>query len=204
MKKTEEDYMQDLREIRSIMERSTKFLSLSGVSGVLAGVYALAGVYSVHGIFDQQESLIYKTASNEQVLSLLLTGTLVLLLAITTAVFFSVSKGRERGERVWNAAAKSMLKSMAVPLVTGGLIALILLAKGLLAFLAPVTLIFYGLALYNAGNYTFNDVKYFGIAQLILGLLAIYFTQYGLMFWAFGFGVLHIIYGIYVNYKYER
>jgi hypothetical protein len=204
MKKTEEDYMQDLREIRSIMERSTKFLSLSGVSGVLAGVYALAGVYSVHGIFDQQESLLYKAASKEQVLSLLLTGTLVLLLAITTAVFFSVGKGRERGERVWNAAAKSMLKSMAVPLVTGGLISRIFLAKGLLAFLAPVTLIFYGLALYNAGNYTFNDVKYFGIAQLVLGLLAIYFTQYGLMFWAVGFGILHIIYGIYVNYKYER
>ncbi|MCX2839591.1 hypothetical protein OQ279_15700 [Salinimicrobium sp. MT39] len=204
MKKTEEDYMQDLREIRSIMERSTKFLSLSGVSGVLAGVYALAGVYSVHGIFDQQESLLYKTASKEQVLSLLLTGTLVLLLAITTAVFFSVGKGRERGERVWNAAAKSMLKSMAVPLVTGGLISLIFLAKGLLAFLAPVTLIFYGLALYNAGNYTFSDVKYFGIAQLVLGLLAIYFTQYSLMFWAVGFGILHIIYGIYVNYKYER
>ncbi|WZL89271.1 hypothetical protein VS868_00560 [Salinimicrobium sp. 3283s] len=204
MKKTEEDYMQDLREIRSIMERSTKFLSLSGVSGVLAGVYALAGVYSVHGIFDQQESLLYKAASKEQVLSLLLTGTLVLLLAITTAVFFSVGKGRERRERVWNAAAKSMLKSMAVPLVTGGLISLIFLAKGLLAFLAPVTLIFYGLALYNAGNYTFSDVKYFGIAQLVLGLLAIYFTQYGLMFWAVGFGILHIIYGIYVNYKYER
>jgi hypothetical protein len=204
MKKTEEDYMQDLREIRSIMERSTKFLSLSGVSGVLAGVYALAGVYSVHGIFDQQESLLYKAASKAQVLSLLLTGTLVLLLAITTAVFFSVGKGRERGERVWNAAAKSMLKSMAVPLVTGGLISLIFLAKGLLAFLAPVTLIFYGLALYNAGNYTFSDVKYFGIAQLVLGLLAIYFTQYGLMFWAVGFGILHIIYGIYVNYKYER
>ncbi|WP_423819257.1 hypothetical protein V5739_00760 [Salinimicrobium sp. TIG7-5_MAKvit] len=204
MKKTEEDYMQDLREIRSIMERSTKFLSLSGVSGVLAGVYALAGVYSVHGIFDQQESLLYKATSKEQVLSLLLTGTLVLLLAITTAVFFSVGKGRERGERVWNAAAKSMLKSMAVPLVTGGLISLIFLAKGLLAFLAPVTLIFYGLALYNAGNYTFSDVKYFGIAQLVLGLLAIYFTQYGLMFWAVGFGILHIIYGIYVNYKYER
>ncbi len=204
MKKTEEDYMQDLREIRSIMERSTKFLSLSGVSGVLAGVYALAGVYSVHGIFDQQESLLYKAASKAQVLSLLLTGTLVLLLAITTAVFFSVGKGRERGERVWNAAAKNMLKSMAVPLVTGGLISLIFLAKGLLAFLAPVTLIFYGLALYNAGNYTFSDVKYFGIAQLVLGLLAIYFTQYGLMFWAVGFGILHIIYGIYVNYEYER
>lgn len=204
MKRKEEDYMQDLKEIRSIMERSTKFLSLSGISGVLAGLYALAGVYMVSKIFEDQEALVYGTPTEEQVWNLLLTGCVVLFLAITTAVLLSVRKGKARGERIWNTAAKRMLANMAVPLVTGGIFVLILLAKGLLLLLAPTTLIFYGLALYNAGKFTFSDVKYFGFVQVGLGLLGALFPQYSLLFWAFGFGIMHIIYGIYVNFKYER
>lgn len=204
MKRKEEDYMQDLREIRSIMERSTKFLSLSGISGVLAGLYALAGAYLAFNIFDDTEALVYGIPSGENVWDLLLIGTVVLLLAVSTAVTFSVNKARKKGEKVWNPAAKRMLANMAVPLVAGGLLALVFLAKGLIMLMAPVTLIFYGIGLYNASKFTYEDVKYLGFIQMVLGLLGAFFTEYSLLFWAFGFGVMHIIYGIYVNYKYER
>ncbi len=204
MKRKEEDYMQDLREIRSIMERSTKFLSLSGISGVLAGLYALAGAYLAFEIFNDQEELVYGIPAGEQVWDLLFIGFTVLVLAIGTAVLFSVRKAKKREEKVWNSAARRMLVNMAVPLVTGGILVLVLLFKGLLLLMAPMTLIFYGLALYNASKFTFSDVKYFGFVQVVLGLLAVSFTQYSLLFWAIGFGVMHIIYGIYVNYKYER
>ena len=204
MRKKEEDYLQDLREIRSIMERSTKFLSLSGISGVLAGIYALAGSYLVYEILGNPEALVQGILSGEQVWNLFLTGLAVLVLAIATAVIFSVNKAKKRGDKVWNSAAKRMLVNMAVPLMTGGIFVVILLTKDLIILIAPVTLIFYGLALYNASKFTFSDVKYFGFTQLVLGLLAVYFTQYSLLFWAFGFGVMHIIYGIYVNYKYEK
>jgi predicted lysophospholipase L1 biosynthesis ABC-type transport system permease subunit len=203
MKRKEEDYMQDLREIRSIMERSTKFLSLSGISGVLAGLYALAGAYLAFGIFKDLEELVYG-APAEQVWDLLLIGFTVLVLAIGTAILFSVKKAKKRGEKLWNSAAKRMLVNMAVPLVTGGILVLVFLFKGLILLMAPLTLIFYGLALYNASKFTFSDVKYFGFVQVVLGLLAVSFTEYSLLFWAIGFGVMHIIYGIYVNYKYER
>lgn len=195
--------MQDLREIRSIMERSTKFLSLSGLSGVLAGLYALAGAYLAFDIFRNQEVLVYGIPSGEQVWDLLLIGTTVLILAVLTAVVLSVRKAKKKGDKVWNSAAKRMLVNMAVPLVTGGILVLLLLSRGFIMLMAPVTLIFYGLALYNASKFTYSDVKYFGFVQLVLGLLGIYFTEYSLLFWAFGFGVMHIIYGIYVNYKYE-
>ncbi|MCC8361429.1 hypothetical protein [Salinimicrobium sediminilitoris] len=204
MKRKEEDYMQDLREIRSIMERSTKFLSLSGISGVLAGLYALAGAYLAFEIFNDQEELVHGIPVGEQVWDLLFIGFTVLVLAIGTAVLFSVRKAKKREEKVWNSAARRMLVNMAVPLVAGGILVLVLLFKGLLLLMAPMTLIFYGLALYNASKFTFSDVKYFGFVQVVLGLLAVSFTQYSLLFWAFGFGVMHIIYGIYVNYKYER
>ena len=204
MKRKEEDYMQDLREIRSIMERSTKFLSLSGISGVLAGLYALAGAYLAFEIFDDQEALVPGIPAGEQVWDLLLIAIVVLVLAVTTAVVFSVNKGRKKGQKIWNSAAKRMLANMTVPLVAGGLLSLVFLVKGLVMLMAPATLIFYGMALYNASKFTYEDVKYFGFIQIILGLLGAYFTEYSLLFWAFGFGVMHIIYGIYVNYKYEK
>jgi uncharacterized membrane protein len=203
MERKEQDYMQDLREIRSIMERSTKFLSLSGISGVLAGLYALAGAYLAFKIFEDQDALVYGIPSGQQVWDLLVIGLTVLVLAVTTAIVFSARKAKKRGQQIWNSAAKRMLVNMAVPLVTGGILVLLLLAKGLILLMAPVTLIFYGLALYNASKFTYSDVKYFGFVQLLLGLLGIYFTQYSLLVWAIGFGVMHIIYGIYVNYKYE-
>ena len=204
MKRKEEDYMQDLREIRSIMERSTKFLSLSGISGVLAGFYALAGAYIAFGIFDDQEAIVPGIPSGEQVWDLLLIGLVVLILAISTAVVLSVNKGKKKGQKVWNSAARRMLVNMMVPLIAGGLFTLVFLVKGLIMLMAPVTLIFYGIALYNASKFTYEDVKYLGFIQIALGLLGAYFTEYSLLFWAIGFGVVHIIYGIYVNYKYER
>ena len=204
MKRKEEDYMQDLREIRSIMERSTKFLSLSGISGVLAGLYALAGAYLAFEIFDYQKALVPGVSSVEQISDLLLIGITVLILAITTAVILSVNKGKKKGQKVWNSAARRMLVNMMVPLVAGGLLTLVFLVKGFIMLMAPVTLIFYGIALYNASKFTYEDVKYLGFIQIALGLLGAYFTEYSLLFWAFGFGVVHIIYGIYVNYKYER
>jgi hypothetical protein len=204
MNRKEEDYMQDLREIRSIMERSTKFLSLSGISGVLAGFYALAGAYIAFGIFDDQEAIVPGIPSGEQIWDLLLIGLVVLILAISTAVVLSVNKGKKKGQKVWNSAARRMLVNMMVPLIAGGLLTLVFLVKGLIMLMAPVTLIFYGIALYNASKFTYEDVKYLGFIQIALGLLGAYFTEYSLLFWAFGFGVVHIIYGIYVNYKYER
>lgn len=196
--------MQDLREIRSIMERSSKFLSLSGISGVLAGLYALAGTYLVFQLFGSREPIVFGNASGEEIWDLSIIGLTVLILAISTAVVFSVKKAHKRGEKVWNPAAKRMLMNMMVPLVTGGILVLTLLAKGLIQLMAPVTLIFYGLALYNASEFTYSDVKYFGFVQVFLGLLGVYFTEHSLLLWAIGFGVMHIIYGIYVNYKYER
>ena len=93
---------------------------------------------------------------------------------------------------------------MAVPLVAGGLLILILIAKGLIGLIAPVSLIFYGMALFNASRHTLEEVKVLGIIQIGLGLISSYFVEYGLLIWALGFGVVNIIYGIYMHYKYER
>lgn len=206
---SEQKYIRDLSEIRSIMERSTKFLSLSGLSGVMAGIYALAGAYIAYELFyTDADSVLYNTTDRPEisgnVLNLVLLAMIVLALAIGTAIFLSYRKSRKRGEKVWNSAARRLLLNMAIPLVAGGIFILILISKGLLGLIAPVTLIFYGMALINAGKFTYEEVKSLGIIEIVLGLIASYYVGYGLLLWAVGFGLMHIVYGIYMHLKYEK
>jgi hypothetical protein len=93
---------------------------------------------------------------------------------------------------------------MAVPLIVGGLLILVMISRGLVGLVAPMSLIFYGLALYNASQFTYEEVRSLGLIQIVLGLLGAYFVSYGLLFWAIGLGVAHIVYGIYMHYRYER
>jgi hypothetical protein len=206
--KTEQEYIRDLTEIRSMMERSAKFLTLTGWSGIMAGIYALAGAYIAWRLFDfYPDDGIYNPIgwqeSSGNGLNLILLALGILVLAIGNAVFLSYRKSKRKGERLWNSAARRLVVHMAIPLVTGGAFILILLLKGLPGLIAPVTLIFYGLALLNASKFTYEEVKYLGIIEIILGLIASYFIIYGLLLWAIGFGVMHIIYGIYMHLKYE-
>jgi hypothetical protein len=143
-------------------------------------------------------------SSSSQSSKVYLLGLGMLVLAIGTAVYLSAKKAVQKGEKAWNASSRRLLVQMAVPLLAGGILILILLAKGMIGSIAPLTLIFYGLALFNAGNFTYREVKSLGIIEIILGLAAAYFMQYGLVFWAIGFGAFHIVYGIYMHFRYER
>jgi hypothetical protein len=205
----EQDYLRDLAEIRSMMERSTKFLSLSGWAGIMAGIYALAGAFIAWRFFNFNPSQIaYTSAEIENLFpglsNLILMAVVILILAVGTAIILSNRKANQKGESGWNAASRRLIFNMAVPLFTGGVLILILLLKGLIGLIAPFTLIFYGLALYNAGKFTYDEVKVLGMVQMGLGLIGSYFVETGLLLWAVGFGVVHIIYGIYMHFRYER
>lgn len=206
--KGQQDYIRDIAEMRSMMERSSKFLSLSGWAGILAGIYALAGAaiaYNNLGFRPERSSDSNNAdgfSSGMQALIFLALG--ILVLAIGTAIFLSYKKAAKRGEKLWNPTAKRLVVNMAVPLVAGGLVILILISKGLIELTAPFTLLFYGLALYNASKFTYSEVRTLGLIQIGLGLLGSYFFEYGLLLWALGFGVAHIVYGIYIHYRYER
>ena len=91
-----------------------------------------------------------------------------------------------------------------IPFLTGGFFILFLIEKEILGLVAPLTLIFYGLACVNASKYTLRDVRYLGITIIIIGLLATEFSGYALEFWALGFGICHIVYGSMMYFKYDR
>ncbi len=200
--KDEQDYIRDIAEIRSMMERSSKFLSLSGWAGIMAGIYALAGAWIAWRFFEFNPDAIFYTTSSLPELVLLALG--ILTLAFITAIFFSWKKAQKRDERIWNATSRRLLANLAVPLIAGGILMVILIAKGLTGLIPSLTLIFYGLALFIAGNYTISEVKYMGLIQVVLGLIGSWFIGYSLLIWAAGFGLVHIMYGIYMYFRYER
>lgn len=198
----EQDYIQDIAEIRSMMERSSKFLSLSGWAGIMAGIYALAGTWIAYTVLGFNPDEIFYTTPGLVRVVLLALG--ILILALVTAIYFSWKKAGRRGEKVWNTPSRLLLTNMAVPLVAGGILILVLLSKGLIGLIAPLTLLFYGLALYSASKFTYDDVRYLGLIQMGLGLTGAWFIEYGLLLWAIGFGAVHIVYGIYMHFRYER
>lgn len=197
------DYARDITEIRSMMERSTKFLSLSGLAGIMAGIYALAGVYVSYQVFDFNPTEL-TTGTDGSLWKIVALAVVVLVLALGTAIYLSWKKAVKSKEKFYNATTKRVISAMAVPLVAGGLFILALLLKGFTGLMAPLSLIFYGLALYNTSKYTYEEVKTMGLIEIALGLIGAYFVGYGILCWALGFGVVHIVYGIYLHYKYER
>lgn len=200
--KEKQDYIRDIAEIRAMMERSSKFLSLSGWAGVMAGIYALAGAYVISKVLDfNPDRIDYVSPSLPEAI---FSSIVVLILAVSTAVALSYKKAIKRSETIWNAASRQLSASMAVPLLSGGVLILVLIAKDLTGLAAPLTMVFYGLALYNASKITFDGLKYLGIIQVVLGLTGTWFIEYSLILWAAGFGIFHIIYGIYMHFRYER
>lgn len=201
-----------LKEIRSLMERSSRFISLSGLSGVSAGICALIGAALAAmylGRFDRNE-LTYEHLSEFEHWGLkagvffVLDAVLVLVLAVLSAIYFTTRKAKIKGQKVWDALTRRLILSLAVPVAVGGVFILALIYHGLVGLVAPSTLVFYGLGLVNASKYTLDDVRQLGYAEIILGLITCFNIGYGLESWALGFGGLHIAYGLYMYYKYER
>ncbi len=202
--KEKEEYIEDLKEIKEMMNRSSKFISLSGLSGISAGVIALIAAWFAHSLMYAPSSMEYTVQRGDEGITfkLLVLASTTIIAAVLAGVFFTKRKARKMNQPLWDAQTKLLLINLAIPLVTGGLVSILLLQQGLLGLLAPLTLIFYGLALVNASKYTFKEVGTLGMVEIVLGLVAMLFIGYGLFFWAFGFGILHIVYGIIMQLKY--
>jgi hypothetical protein len=204
----ENKIQQDLSSIRNMMERSSKFISLSGLSGILAGVYALIGAAMVYYILHKPAPTDLVSGilnALENVKYIICIGLAVLFASLITGFILTYRKAKRNGQSIWGKASRALLFNMSIPILAGGVLVIILLYHGGdLGLLLPTTMIFYGLALVNASNFTFTDVKYLGICEIILGLVGACFPGYGLILWAIGFGLLHIIYGSVMYLKYDR
>jgi hypothetical protein len=203
--------IEDIREIRKIMEESSRFLSLSGLSGIFAGLFAITGGLVAYFLILNNGSIHYeeyfRSLSEKETITmrwqLLTDAAIILVFSILSALWFSFKKAKRDGKSFWTPVSKRMLVNLLIPLITGGVFILILLLQNHIQLIVPGFLIFYGLSLVNAGKFTYGEIFYLGILEIITGLTSAFFPDLGLVFWIFGFGFLHIIYGVVMYRKYE-
>ncbi|MBL7873860.1 MAG: hypothetical protein JNM78_19750 [Cyclobacteriaceae bacterium] len=202
------DYQKDIESIRQMMERSVKFLSLSGLSGILSGVYALSGAALAYSIlYNPKTPFDYANQSVKEItliVQLLFIAIIVLVASLLTGYLLASKKAKKLGAKVWDPTSKRLLVNIAIPLISGGAFIMILLATGQFFIAVPACLIFYGLALINASPNLFDEFRYLGYTEIVLGLISAALPGYGLLFWSIGFGVLHVIYGALMFKKYDR
>ena len=202
--------LEQLHDIKRMMERSSRFISLSGLSGIAAGTFALIGAYFAYDwiveYYNAYNGRGYYTGPEFSKLkyNLLMLAAAVLGAALVSSFYFTWRRARHNHLPVWDMTSRRLAVNVLVPLGAGGLFILAMLQHDEWRWVAPACLIFYGLALVNASKYTFTDVRYLGYFEILLGLINTQFIGYGLYFWALGFGVLHIVYGIIMWWKYER
>jgi hypothetical protein len=205
------EHLEHLKEIRTLMERSSKFLSLSGLSGISAGLIALLGALTVYSkkvslTGDSSPNGIFQIQNTPEInfkWFVIKIAVAVVILAIGTGYYFTKRKAQAHNLTVWNSLSKKLLIDIATPLITGAIFSLSLVFQNTLWLAASATLVFYGLALVSASKFTVRDVFYLGLLEIILGLLSLLFTGNTFIFWVLGFGVLHILYGTMMYFKYD-
>ena len=202
-----------LQDIKRMMERSSRFISLSGWSGVSAGICALIGAWFANNALatflgGDVEQFYTKTPiiiSRIQVFrELVIIAICTFVAAFISAFFFTWLRSRKQKTPLWDRTVQRLMWNTILPLGIGGIVVWRCLELGYFEMIAPGCLIFYGLALVNASKYTLGEIRYLGYGQLILGVINLYSLGLGLYLWAIGFGVLHIVYGLVMWWKYER
>ncbi len=202
--------LEDLQHIKQMMERSSRFISLSGLSGIAAGICALAGAWFasqkincwVKG--DCQLSRLMTSNGYALINDLFWIATITFLAAFVSAFIFTYLRSKKNETPMWGATTVRLFWNMVIPITVGAIFLIRMMQMGEFQLVAPGCLIFYGLALVNASKYTLGEVRYLGYGQLVLGIFNLWWIGYGLQFWAMGFGVLHIVYGVMMWWKYER
>jgi hypothetical protein len=206
-----DQHLEDLQVIRKIMEESSKFLSLSGLSGIIAGLLGIAGAVIAQlllaGPSAPAEWYLKPLAEDgtvtRTVIWLFADMAAVLVLAFFGSVLLSLRKARRSGHILWTPVTRRMLASMLIPLGAGGLFILLTLSSIPAGVSASSTLIFYGLAVISAGKFTFGEIHWLGVLEIITGIVCLLLPQYTILLWATGFGVIHIGYGLFMHLRYK-
>ena len=200
--KTTENYLAEIKAIRKMMEDSSRFLSLSGLSGILIGIYALVGAVLAYLLI--YTSLIQTITSSKLVTTIIVIAVVVLILSLITVITLTNNRAKNSGKKIWNPGSRLLLLHLAIPLVSGGALILVFISRGIYEIISPACLIFYGLALVNAAKFTRQEIFYMGLFQITIGIVAAIFPSLALVFWAIGFGIIHIIYGTLMYFRYEH
>jgi len=190
----------NIKTIREIMERSTRYTNFSGFSGIIAGLLALCGCGVSLWIAGDQKW------GNDPITYMVIWG-IVFIAAVTQDFLFASRKAKNNGDKLLNPASIMVIKSV----LPGIALALALSIKGIVTkdwnTIPVYWTLCYGVADYAAGAFSVPEVRTFGLAQLITGIIGLFVVTNwtSCMFLiALSFGLYHILFGIFILRKYGR
>ena len=200
---SKKDYLKDISEIKNMMNKSSRFNSLSGISGIATGIYAIIG------------SLIgyqYVTKNNIEISNLdrfhfsLLFADLVLIifLSLITSLIITRRKVKVDGISSGSILTKKMLSNFLIILIPSTIYVLILILNHDFVGAGSLMLFFYGASLINASHNTLEEIKTLGLIEIVLGILIILIPAFAFWIWLIGAGIIHVIFGLYMYFKHEN
>jgi hypothetical protein len=194
-----EQYVNEIKAIRQMMEQSSRFLSLSGLSGILIGVFAITGAVIANYLVRNTD-----LSKGDLLTQLFILAVIILVVSLVTVVVLTYRKAIHDGHKIWNKGTRLLILNLSIPLISGGILTSIFVARGLYETVAAALLVFYGLALVNAAKYTRQEIYYMGLCQIATGIIAALLPAFALLFWSIGFGVIHILYGAIMHFRYDH
>ena len=197
---------QELSEIKSMMERSKRFLSLSGIAGIPVGLTALAGIAAINFTIHQSWNVwLLPETLNLSTIQLIWLGVITaLMFGIAAIITWILSHKKVPTQKLASPPSKKFLEALAIPIAFGTVACLLFAKNELYAYIPGLSLLMYGLGMIQAAQHSFQELKRLGLALAVLGLVAFLAPTYSLILWAMGFGGLHILYGIWMHQKYDR
>lgn len=191
-----------LEEIKEMMSQSSKFISLSGLSGIVIGLLTILSVY----IFSTQyqinpldgEAQALSSLTENELLRLYNASVVLLIFSLIITFLMSKHKAKKEGKDIWGPASRQLISSMALPFSFGFLFCSILFFKAP-DMVLPLSLLVYGFSLFSGSRNTLNSIKTFGIIQMSLSVICLLFSGYSILIWTLGFGLSHAIYGAFMH-----
>src|SRR4051794_10302621 len=132
-------HLDTLKDIKRMMERSSRFISLSGLSGIAAGVCALVGAWLANNIIhndprygngnepgelhDAGTDGLVNGADLQAYLDnrLIQIALGVLIAALILGFLFTYLRGRKTNIPIWGVTAKRLLINVSIPMIVGGI-----------------------------------------------------------------------------------
>ncbi len=172
-----------LAYIRQTMESASTFTALSGWGLVAVGVVGMVAAV-----------LAWRTGTPEK-LGIWVPAALVGVLCAGVA---NASKARRLEMPLWSGSFRKVAWVMTPVLAAGALLTLAMVNASVRHLLPGTWLALYGAGVTAGGTFSLRAVRWMGLAFIVLGGLAFWAPQQGIVFLAVGFGVLHILFGFYL------
>jgi hypothetical protein len=211
-------------EIQRIMERATLFTLLPGAAAVVGGLMVLAGCAVSYGMIRSLDfaDILYASPNNQVIFCLMwfAIGVIGLVVEVVTTTQAAAKYQLAPADRPLRVAAFSLTPSVVV--------AIVLTAKFLLPinatawqmllhwdfnmplmptaeeiqYIVPIWMMLYGTGVYTAGLFSIRPPRVLGVTFIATGIVALLcFPQYGVVAAALSFGLLHIVFGLYIVNK---